>query len=273
MSRKLQLIALVVLAVATAIVAAGALYESKATARDTAAVATVSLPPVLTPTASSTTASPTATPSYPGGLAGLKARLADGVGSVLVLGDGSGAGTNGWVAVWAKQLSGDTRKATYHAWDSTKKQWSPAMAAGSGSIGVWNASLADGDLGGAAARVAQLWPDADVVLLSYGHDAKATDIGKRLSAVKAAILAKNGHATVIAIRQNPDPSTIEQPQIDAVEAVAAWAKTAKVDTVDVYDAFVSDPEPRYQLIDDKGMPTKLGAALWAKTLAAAIAKA
>ena len=235
--------------------------------------------PAETPSPSTTTSStpkPSATPSPAlTGLSGFATLLKrDEPVSVLVMGDGSGNETDEWVHLWAHDHLAADRQVRYHAWNADSSQWGKAATMGKGpKATVWNASKGSPDLAKEAKRLTAVWRAADVVILSYGHRGNPKTIASQLEDMRKAVAAKNKQAIVLVMIQNPDPVATQYTQADTTKAVKAWANMRDLDTVNIYDAFVSDPAPRYSLVEFDGSPTPLGSALWARTFAEAIAHA
>lgn len=189
-----------------------------------------------------------------------------------MLGDGSGARADGWVRTWAADHQAKEGAVGYHAWSAGG--WSKASTFGHGPrVTIWNASLVSPTLADEPKRVAKVWQPVDTLILSYGHRSTTAAIANQLSAIHHAVLVKDPHVNVVVMLQNPDPVAFQAAQQEPVQAVKRWAETNKLDTVNIYDAFVSNPSPRFELVEKGGSPTPTGSALWAKTFNDAIASA
>ena len=279
--KRLQIIGLGVLALVTAILVILSLPQVRnPQVRAEPARAPSNTAP--TSDATSAPATPTATkdappsPTKPKGLPGAATLLASGEdASILVMGDGSGNETDEWVRLWTENYLAKDHQVRYHIWDPQNKRYDSMGGSGSGRAiaTVWNASMTAPNLSTEDNRVAKAWQPTDVVILSYGHRNAASAIPDRLTAIRKAIKAQDPNAIVLVMIQNPDPTATEATQRETTKAVEKWAKDASLDTINVYDAFISDPTPRYQLVEADGSPTPLGSALWARTVADAFQRA
>lgn len=281
--KRMQLVGLVALGVVTAILVVWSLPQIRnpqPTGVPAKASPTLTVGPSETPTASSGATptpskdAPTTAPK-PTGVAGLATLLrGQEAVSILVLGDGSGNDPDEWVSLWATDYLAKGRKVAYKSWNPEREAWKSAGTTGSGpATTIWNASMTAPNLSTEDDRVADVWQPADVVIISYGHRNPASSIGSRLTAIRKAVKAQDDSANVIVMIQNPDPVAIEQTQREATQTVKKWAVDAGLDSINIYDAFIADSTPRYQLVEADGSPSPAGSALWARTLANAVASA
>ncbi|GAB3713200.1 SGNH/GDSL hydrolase family protein [Mariniluteicoccus flavus] len=235
--------------------------------RETAAVPAA---PVTVPSVpgSGPTSTGSATPS---GASTPRPRTSEGVRDVMrgdavdivVLGDASGMGANGWVAQLADTLA-SSRKVKLVTVEGDREN---ATEKGSGArqVTLRNVSDANLTLRGAAGRIDQLVPQGtDLVILSFGHKESQSSISADLEALWTKIPAS---ATAIVTVQNPEKGTAQQAQRDRTRAVTDWANENKAPKVDVFDAFTKAPEPLAELLDkDLVMPNAEGSRLWKDTV-------
>ena len=281
--KRMQIIGLGVLALVTAILVIWSLPQIR-NPQPSGVPAQVTPPATSAasePSSADSTGGPTPTKASPSkgaapkGLAGLAAMLRGKQPvSILVIGDGSGNESDEWVHLWATEHLAASRKVTYKTWDPNRSAWKSDGSTGTGAtVTVWNASMTAPSLSTEHDRVAEVWQAADVVILSYGHRNPANSIGSKLTAIRKAIKAQDETANILVMIQNPDPVAIEQTQRETTQAVKKWAHDLDLDTVNIYDAFISDPAPRYELVEPDGSPSPIGSALWAKTFASLLASA
>lgn len=233
----------------------------------------VPAPAVATSTSpSETTPTPTATVPRTG-LAGIADVInsTDGA-SILVIGDGSGDESDEWVSVWARDYLAQQATVSYGVWNATAARYADAVRLGSTTraVSLWNASVSSPTMAREPERIAKAWRDADVVLLSYGHQRSAKDIATQLDAVLAAVRQQSDSVPVAVLIQNPDRTKTEASQRETTLAIQKWAGAKGFPTVDIYSAFTADPAPRTDLVESDGSPTPKGSQLWAKTLAQAL---
>lgn len=277
--KRMQIIGLGVLALVTAILVIWSLPQirnpqpSGLPAHATPAATSATSETSVSPVAQNSTKATPSKGAAPKGLAGLAAMLRGKQPvSILVLGDGSGNESDEWVSLWATEHLAASHKVNYKAWDPNRSAWESNGSTGTGAaLTIWNASMTAPSLSTEHVRVAEVWQAADVVILSYGHRNTASSIGSRLTAIRKAVKAQDETANILVMIQNPDPVATEQTQRETTQAVKRWADAADLDSVNIYGAFVSDPAPRYALVEPDGSPSPVGSALWAKTFASLLA--
>ena len=203
----------------------------------------------LPPSTHSTTGTPKATAAPAADVADLVDAERD--LTIAVLGDGTGDEDGEWVQVLAKLLGG-THRVTLHSLDTsdpTKYAKAEEFGTEGHAATIWNGSRRGASADYAAARLDFLIPDApDAVVLSYGRDNTATDVGPQLSRTYSAIRAKWPTAPVLVTLQAQD----RDDAIEPVRAAAAdWAAAHQVQTIDVAGAFDKAGNPnRYVSVVD-----------------------
>lgn len=274
----LKIAGLVVLAIANVVLFALATHRFEGAANPATSVGASPLPStdptIIAPAgpvpsvAGSVSPAPTGTDT----LANVRSAISAEGASVLVFGDGSGNESDEWVAVWAGDHLATTRKVTYTPWSSTSGVYETSRSFGStgDSLSLWNASTVSPDMRTEPTRVADAWQAADVVLLSYGHRRAASEVADELTAILDAVREQDASVQVAVIVQNPDPTSTEHAQRATTQAVQEWADGEGLPTIDVYQAFLADPSPRSELVEDDGSPTAQGSRLFALTVEEAL---
>ena len=224
----------------------------------TAGTATSSIPPTESPSSKAAAA--------PGELA-----AADRPVTLAVLGDGTGDENGEWVQVLARML-GETHRVTIRGLDrSDPTRYTGAEKFGSKgpTATIWNGSRRGASADYAARRLEFLVPTPpDAVLLSYGRDDTASNIGEQLSTTYTAVRSKWPTASVLVVLQAPDRDDLIGPVRLAAEN---WAASEQLPTVDVAHAFANAGDPnRFVSVEDPPSVNSKGGRLWARTVLAAL---
>lgn len=223
---------------------------------------TASPSPSASPSASR---SPSASPSKEstkGGLATVRETWkSDDEVDVVVLGDESGAGADGWVQNMAEEAAKD-RPVTYLEWQNAEADYRRSELGGEsgGPINLYNVSLSDGtaaSIDDAEQAYGEL--DPDIVVLNFGHH----EVNARIAAsFDDLVAALPGDPLVVALMQNPHAT--QDGQHETVRLVKEWGSDSQTPVLNVFVAFNEDERSLSELLDEQGfLPSAEGADLWA----------
>ena len=196
------------------------------------------------------------------GLAGRDADL-----TLAVLGDGTGDEEGEWVTVLGELLGGDRKVKVNNLDPSDPTHYARALSYGSGehTATIWNGSRLGVSADYAAQRLEFLVPDKpDAVLLSYGRDDKADEIGPALSTTLKAIREQRAGVPVAVVLQAQNTDDKIAP---VREAAAKWAEANGLTTIDVAAAFrkAGDPNSFVSVVDPPSVNAR-GGQLWGETV-------
>ena len=283
MTRRLQDVALVALAVLTAVLIllavrgvgpvpatptnniAGGTVDGSATTGDT--------PDDGAETATGSPDLPDATASAEDGLASARAALASTEPVVVsVLGDSTSNARQEWVHRWAQELS-DERPVTISHWDEAGQAGfvEPDVLSESGDgspLTIWSGSQSGADATYALDVLSVIIPESpDLVVLNFGHnqtvDSAASDFAQLLTSLRDAY----GDVPVVVVLQQPQ---VDDANAEVREAISAWAASEGLGTIDVAQAFL-ETDDITALLQDELHPNDDGSRLWARTVGAALA--
>ncbi|HEX6057090.1 MAG TPA: SGNH/GDSL hydrolase family protein, partial [Intrasporangium sp.] len=215
-----------------------------------------------TPSASATTDAQGMPTTDISGLVGRDADL-----TLAVLGDGTGDEEGEWVTVLGDLLGQDRKVKVNNLDPSDPTHYARALSYGSGehTATIWNGSRLGVSADYAAQRLEFLVPEKpDVVLLSYGRDDKADEIGPALGTTLKAIREQQAGVPVAVILQAQNTDD----QIAPVrESAAKWAEANGLTTIDVAAAFrkAGDPNSFVSVVDPPSV-NALGGQLWGETV-------
>ena len=190
-------------------------------------------------------------------------------GTVLVIGDSTGAGPGAWVDLVAQDL-GEQHQVALHEWDESNGQFADAPTS-YGETGprldVWNLSYhgVDPDY----AEHLDAVPPPDIVLLDIGHDRSPRELARTASVTLDAVGARWGDVPTAVVLQNPSVLDEEQQQRRGVKRLTRFAAEYGDPVIDVYAAFErADPGLTFVTADSR--PTEAGSRLWADVVGRAM---
>lgn len=236
------------------------------------------------------TAAPGASPAPSGGPATPSEALARTADTgrpwvVVVLGDSTGTREGNWVELvvqaWGAQSG---RPVTYREWsvDREPDSYLPVRRLGEGDgapIVVWNGSAAAQAADYSVRVFGDLVPpgaeDADLVLVSHGHNQLPGTLVPDGTALLDLVAETSPAAAVVVLTQNPEAAGGPNAagQAAEVQAFAGSAVDHGATVVDVRRAF-EDVGDYTVLLDDLGVhPTRDGARLWADAVLDALGPA
>jgi hypothetical protein len=220
------------------------------------------------PTGTPTPSAPAPTDAHGGpttDISGLVGRDAD--LTLAVLGDGTGDEEGEWVTVLG-ELLGQERKVKVNNLDpSDPTHYARALSYGSGehTATIWNGSRIGVSADYAAERLEFLVPNKpDAILLSYGRDDKAEEIGTALGTTLKAIREQHADVPVAVVLQAQNADDKIAP---VREAAATWAEANRLTTIDVAAAFrkAGDPNSFVSVVDPPSVNAR-GGQLWGETV-------
>lgn len=283
------LIGLLALAVVTAVLVALAINHVRPV--QSATTATPAPPPVTSSPSGGRTAtsegspgesaSPSASPSERDEDSGTNEPTTEAVRQLLggedpvvvsVLGDGSGNGSDEWVALWAEEVAADA-DVTYRVWSETEAAFgAPERLSDSGTeIDIWNGSRPAETAAGAATSLQELQPEQPaLVLISVGHSETESEVVEGLDVLWSDITRGNDEAIGVLVLQNPAQDEAAGDQRAVTDLARRWASDNELPVIDVYRAFEEAPRPLGDYLFDNEYPNEAGSELWADTVSAAL---
>ncbi|MFX0538266.1 SGNH/GDSL hydrolase family protein [Ornithinimicrobium sp. Y1847] len=193
---------------------------------------------------------------------------------VAALGDSTGNQTWEWPYLWAGQL-GQGRDVTVHFWDSdgqagyfAPEAISTDTGGDDGAVDLWIGHQPGAGAAYPAERLDTLIPeDPDLVILNYGHNDPAGEVGASYELTLTALRERFGDDLPILVTlQNPQ---VEDSDSDVREEIRAFAGRHDLGIIDVADAFLDQEDPDALLGDDVH-PDEAGQQLWAETVATSL---
>jgi hypothetical protein len=187
--------------------------------------------------------------------------------TIAVLGDGTGDEDGEWVSVLS-ELLGHERSVRLHGLDpSDPTRYDETLTFGEvgPATSIWNGSRRSAPADYAAARLHLLVPATpNVVLLNYGRDSTARDVGEQLTATLEAIRGRWPTIPVAAILQPPDR---DDSSATVRVATRRWAEAHHLATIDVAKAFMEagDPNDFVSVVDPPSV-NAAGGRLWGATV-------
>lgn len=184
-----------------------------------------------------------------------------------ILGDGTGDEQGEWVTVLG-ELLGTSRAVSLHNLDlSDPTRYAEQLTYGSVGLDatIWNGSRRGATADYAAERLDFLIPEEpDVVILNYGRDDSADEIGTRLDTTRAAIAEKWPGVPVLVTLQAQDRDDAIEPVRTATHE---WAAANDVATIDVAGTFAAteDPNNFVSIVDPPSVNAR-GGRLWGETV-------
>jgi hypothetical protein len=198
----------------------------------------------------------------------------DGDESVVVaaLGDSTGNETWEWVYGWARLLT-QTREVSVVSWNEWTEDGyiEPRVLKGPPSDSRAPVVIYSGHQSGARASYVVEHLDAllpeppDLVILNFGHNHTAAEVGAELEEALEALRRASGPQVPVVV-------TLQQPQegdanAQVRAAVHAFAGDQGLATVDVAQAFEDSGLPLGGLLADPVHPNEAGAVVWAEAVA------
>lgn len=291
MTRRLQDIALVLLAVVAAVLILLAFQSARTLPQPTGGdpSAQLATAPVAAPNdqVAASTAGPTGEGSLADGSSGdgsaatadpdpalvaARAVLSSPEPIVLsVLGDSTSNARQEWVHRWAQDLSGDRPVTISHWSEATQDGFvEPDVLSETGegsAVTIWSGSQS----GAGAAYSIDFLPtvipqEPDLVLLSYGHNETPESATTDFAALLEALRSTYGDVPVVVVLQQPQ---LEDANAQVRGLIQDWAQEEGLATIDVAAAFL-DTGDYTDLLSDELHPNDAGSRLWEQTVAEAL---
>jgi len=187
--------------------------------------------------------------------------------TLAVLGDGTGDEDGEWVSVLTGLLGKDRRATLNNLDPSDPTHYAAGRSYGSGerTATIWNGSRRAATADYAADRLEFLVPkEPNAILLNYGREDTAGEIGSRLDATLAAIRAAWPKVPVAIVLQAQNTDDKIAP---VRRAAAVWAEANDLTTIDVAEAFLKagDPNSFVSILDPPSVNAR-GGKLWGETV-------
>ena len=190
---------------------------------------------------------------------------------ISVLGDSTSNARQEWVHRWALDLSAD-RPVTISHWNEATQtgfvEPDELSNSGDGSpVTIWSGSQSGASAAYSLGFLSTLIPEQpDLVLLNYGHNQTPESVSTDFPALLEALRATFGEVPVVVV--------LQQPQIDDANAqvrglIEEWADSEGLATIDVAAAFLATGDYT-DLLSDELHPNDAGSRLWEQTVAVAL---
>jgi len=192
-----------------------------------------------------------------------------------VLGDATSNARQEWVHRWATRLA-EERPVTISHWDEASEEGfvEPDVLSqegvGTGSaMTIWSGSASGADAAYPASRVEAMMPEKpDLLVLNFGHSDPPGRVAARLGVTWEAVQEAYGTVPVVVILQQPEA---DDANAATREAVADWAREQGLPTIDVASDFLAEPDYADLLLSEDGVtPNDEGSQRWADLVARAL---
>lgn len=179
---------------------------------------------------------------------------------VVVLSDGSGSGSDGWINQW-----GRGRDVSIATWDSENNQYENTFGAR-----LWSGAQPISTGSYAISQWGSIWPQAtpNVALISYGYQyADPESAINGMDALYTQIRGDSEQTEVVIVLQ---PPKLGDEDAEVREAIARWARETGLPTIDVARAFAAETRDTDSLLVEDGRPNEKGQEIWVAAVTKAL---